>query len=148
LTEFLTQELGFKVNPYDSCVVNKIIDGKQCTILWHVDDLKLSHVKQEVLENIAEKINDKYGQQTPIVIHRGKVHDYLGMTINFSEEGKVKFMMFDYVEGILEEVPADMMDEAAVTPAALELFTINEDAELLDDNHAKTYHRLTAKHEC
>ena len=40
LTEFLTEELGFTVNPYDSCVVNKMIDDNQCTIIWHVDDLK------------------------------------------------------------------------------------------------------------
>jgi hypothetical protein len=144
LTEFLTQELGFEVNPYDSCVVNKIIDGKQCTILWHVDDLKLSHVKQEVLEEVADKINARYGQQTPIVVHRGKIHDYLGMTIDYSEEGKVKFMMFDYVENLLEEAPADM-DGVAVTPAALELFTVNDDAEPLDDDRAETFHRLTAK---
>ena len=26
------QEWGFEVNPYDSCVVNKMINGKQCTI--------------------------------------------------------------------------------------------------------------------
>ena len=36
-------EWGFKWNPYNWCVVNKMIDGKQCTILWHVDDLKISH---------------------------------------------------------------------------------------------------------
>ena len=34
---------GFVLNPYDSCVANKAIDGKQCTMLWHVDDLKCSH---------------------------------------------------------------------------------------------------------
>jgi hypothetical protein len=44
LSEFLTQELDFVANPYDSCIVNKIINGKQCTIIWHIDDLKLSHV--------------------------------------------------------------------------------------------------------
>jgi hypothetical protein len=27
---------GFKISPYDWCVANKTIDGKQCTILWHV----------------------------------------------------------------------------------------------------------------
>ena len=44
LTEFLT-ELGFEPNPYDSCMMNKDINGKQCTIGWHVDDLKISHLK-------------------------------------------------------------------------------------------------------
>ena len=71
LTEFLTKELGFTVNPYDSCVVNKEINGHQCTILWHVDDLKCSHVEQSVLDNIYEKLNEKYGKETPLVIHRG-----------------------------------------------------------------------------
>jgi hypothetical protein len=44
LSKFLTKELGFMVNPYDRCVVNKVIKGKQCIIIWHVDDLKLSHI--------------------------------------------------------------------------------------------------------
>ena len=34
---------GFKTNPYDPCVANKEINGSQFTIVWHVDDLKLSH---------------------------------------------------------------------------------------------------------
>ena len=43
------KEWGFEVNLYDWCVVNKIIAGKQCTIVWHVDDLKISHVDANVL---------------------------------------------------------------------------------------------------
>jgi hypothetical protein len=35
---------GFKLNPYDPCVANKMVNGKQFTMTWHVDDLKLSHV--------------------------------------------------------------------------------------------------------
>jgi len=40
------QEWGFKINGYDQCVANKNIEGKQCSILWHVNDLKISHVNQ------------------------------------------------------------------------------------------------------
>jgi hypothetical protein len=138
------EELGFVTNPYDSCVVNKIINGKQCTIIWHVDDLKLSHVEQQVLEDIANKLNTKYGQQTPIVIHRGKIHDYLGMTIDYSEDGKVKLSMPDYVEGILDEALTNM-DRMVVTPVGLSLFTKKKDDVDLDDEDAETYHRLTVK---
>ena len=28
LMKFLTEELGFIINPYDSCIINKMIDGK------------------------------------------------------------------------------------------------------------------------
>jgi len=35
------QEWGFKINAYNQCVANKNIEGKQFTILWHADDLKI-----------------------------------------------------------------------------------------------------------
>jgi hypothetical protein len=96
-TKFLTEELGFTVNPYDRCIINKVIKGKQCTIIWYVGHLKLSHVRQTVLKDIAKKLNSKYGQKVPLNIHQGPVQEYLGMTINYSEEGKVKFQMRDYM---------------------------------------------------
>jgi hypothetical protein len=34
ISAFLIEELGFEMNPYDRCVVNKIINGKQCTIIY------------------------------------------------------------------------------------------------------------------
>ena len=35
--------VGFRINPYDPCIVNKIIGGYQMTITRHVDGLKMSH---------------------------------------------------------------------------------------------------------
>lgn len=144
LTETL-EEMGFKANPYDQCVMNKIIDGKQCTILWHVDDLKISHVDKAVNEEILRRLNLRYGKEAPLTVTRGKVHDYLGMTIDYSVEGKVMIKMLDYVLEILDEAPVDMNGEA-VTPAAEHLFTLNEvDPEKLDEPGSELYHRLVAK---
>jgi hypothetical protein len=36
--------VGFEVNPYNICVANRNVNGKQQTVTWHVDDLKSSHV--------------------------------------------------------------------------------------------------------
>ena len=33
------EEWGFTINQYDWCVANKIVNGEQLTIVWHVDDL-------------------------------------------------------------------------------------------------------------
>ena len=66
------------------------------------------------------------------------------MTIDYSEDGKVKFMMTDYVQGILDEAPDDMKG-FAVTPAASNLFTVRENAGKLDNAQSDEYHRLTAK---
>jgi len=48
------QGWGFTLNPYDKCIANKNIEGKQCTILWHLDDLKISHMNKEVVESIPK----------------------------------------------------------------------------------------------
>jgi hypothetical protein len=65
LSGFLIDKLGFVMNKYDRCVVNKTINGKQCTILWHVDDLKISHVNVKVLEDIVDELSEKYGKEAP-----------------------------------------------------------------------------------
>jgi len=38
------EDIGYKINPYDICVANKMVNEKQHTITWHVDDVKSSHV--------------------------------------------------------------------------------------------------------
>ena len=53
---------GFVINPYDWCVANQVIDGKQCTILWHVDDLEISHVNENTVTDIIEKITSEFGK--------------------------------------------------------------------------------------
>ena len=41
---------GFRINPYDPCVVKKMIVGKQLTVCWHVDDLKY-HIRERGNKN-------------------------------------------------------------------------------------------------
>jgi len=137
-------EEGFVANPYDSCVVNKDVNGSQCTVLWHVDDLKLSHVDAEVTEGVLDRLNDRYGKETPLTVTRGDIHDYLGMTIDYSTDGKVVIRMDDYVADMLGEVPEDMAG-SAVTPAAEHLFQVNDDAEALDKTDSDLFHSVTAK---
>jgi len=65
------QEWGFTINKYDQCVANKIIRGKQCTIVWHIDDLKISHVDKDVVEEIINNLMTKFGQDAPLTTNRG-----------------------------------------------------------------------------
>jgi hypothetical protein len=59
---------GFECNPYDWCVMNKMVDGKHCTILWHVDDLKISHVDSKVVDTVLGDVNEKYGKEASITV--------------------------------------------------------------------------------
>jgi hypothetical protein len=38
------RSMGFIINLYDPCDANKIVNGKQSTLRWHVDDLMISHL--------------------------------------------------------------------------------------------------------
>jgi hypothetical protein len=135
---------GFEINPYDWCVANKMIDGKQCTVLWHVDNLKISHVNPDVNTSIIGLIEAEFGKETPITITRGRVHDYLGMTLDYSDKGKVKIKMLDYVEKMLADLPVKM-DGEAPTPAANHLFTVDDDQTKVDKEKAQFFHTYVAK---
>ena len=94
--------IGFELNPYDPCITNKIIEGKQMMICFHVDNCKLSHYSSKVVDcmvtwlhqEIKSIFEDGSGKMT---MSRGKVHQYLGMTLDYSVHGQVKVTMFDYI---------------------------------------------------
>ena len=46
----------FELNPYDPCVANKMIGGKQITICWNVENLKVSHVDPKEVTKFMEWI--------------------------------------------------------------------------------------------
>ena len=46
------KSLGYEINPYNQCVANKNINGKQMTICSHVDDLFVGHEDPIVITNI------------------------------------------------------------------------------------------------
>jgi hypothetical protein len=144
-------EWGFEINPYDFCVANKIIDGKQCTVVWHVDDLKISHVDPKVVTTILNLLDERYGQEivggkrAPLTTTRGRVHEYLGMTLDYTVRGKVKIDMTEYLQKkVLDEMPEDM-DGTATSPAAAHLFEIVEGIELLDKDKSEFFHTTVAK---
>ena len=45
---------SFIIHPYDPCVANKIVNDKQMTVIWHVGDLKVSHVDENENTKFAE----------------------------------------------------------------------------------------------
>ena len=86
---------GFKLNPYDPCIANKIINGKQCTICWHVDDNKISHEDPKVVDEVINMIKNEFHDVT---VKRGNKHAFIGMDVKMNEDGTVTLSMKDYIE--------------------------------------------------
>ena len=155
---------GYKMNPYDACVWNKNIEGKQCTICFHVDDCKISHVSKKVVDETIEWLRKDYQSifedgSGKMKINCGKVHKYLGMTLDFTDKGTVKISMVDYVKEVIaawDKAPKPADDGFSVvqpkrvkkgkrTAAPDDLFKVNEDAEKLDTNLSTVFHNIVAK---
>ena len=90
------EDFGFKVNPYDPCVPNKIINYSQMTVTWNVDDLNISHKDSREVTKIIRHFGDIYGDT--MTVHRGKVHDYLGMDLDFISPKVLKIGMIKYIK--------------------------------------------------
>ena len=56
------RKIGFVLNPYDPCTANRILNGLQHTIVWHVDDIKSSHQNKEVNDNFLKWLERTYGE--------------------------------------------------------------------------------------
>ena len=76
---------------------------------------------------------------------RGDAHVYLGITVDHTTPGQVKFIMRDIIKEIIEESPEEIMKGVSSTPAANYLFTINPNAEKLSSDKADLFHHLVAK---
>jgi hypothetical protein len=89
------EQIGFEVNPYDPCVANQMVNGNQHTITWHVDNIKSSHVEKTVNDEFLHWLKAMYANNGigEIKVSRGKIHEYLGMTLDFSESEKLKLDM-------------------------------------------------------
>jgi hypothetical protein len=122
-------------------VANKIIDGKQCTIAWYIENNKVSHVDDKVATHIIELIEARFGKMT---ITRGKDHVFLGMNNNFHEEGTVRVKVKDYIKEAIVDFGEDITRTAA-TPAKKNLFESNETDKRLSRNDSDTFHSIVAK---
>ena len=61
-----------------------------------MDNLKISHVESEVVDDILNKLEERYGKEAPMVTTRGKINVYLSMTLDYNIGGKVQITMFEY----------------------------------------------------
>ena len=117
------ESIGFKFNPYDPCVANRIINGKQHTVRFHVDDLMSSHQEYEVNTQFLHWLNKLYGGHGEVKATRGLKHDYLGMTLDFSQPGKVVVDMVDYINNMVNEFDNFAPDNTAATPTGPDLLS-------------------------
>ena len=150
-TKSLT-DVGFKINPYDPCVANNMIDGQQMTIFYHVEDCKLSHRRSKVTDRMIKWLRQEYKSifeygSGKMEVSRGKVHKYLGMTLDYTVRGQVKITMIDFLDKFLTYFgKTEPKGGGKKTSAAPEnLFNVDKYFKKLPQSKTVQFQKLVAK---
>ena len=118
--------MGLTLNDHDKYIANKIINGKQCTIVFYVNDNKISHTDPKVVTLVIEDISKYFGELT---VSRGKKHDYLGMDVEIKDQ-----MVYIGIKNQLTEAlewSGKQEGHLPATPTLANLFEQHEDEEPL-----------------
>ena len=137
---------GFKLNPYDLCVANKMVNGQQLTVCWHVDNLKSSHINPKVNDEFLQWIRDTFGQLREVKMTQGPIHDYLGMTLDYSVPGQVSINMSHYAKKMVKEFPQEYLKGVPVASPWIEnLFKVQHNSAPLEKEQAELFHMVTVQ---
>ena len=79
-------------------------------------------------------------------MHMGCKHDYLGVDMEFCEDGALEVSMFKYLNNVIENFP-EIICRRAATPAHDKLFEIrdNEEVKKLNKEQALAFHHTVAQ---
>ena len=116
-----------------------MVNGEQVIVQFHVDDLKVSHKDQAVLDDFHDELRSELGQENELTENKGLVHKYLGITIDYLIVGKVVFTIFNYLEDLNVEAAEDMKDSCSYYPGNNQLFKVDHDSPRLLQKDADTF---------
>ena len=134
------QDMGFDINPYDRCVANKMINGSQCTIVFYVDDNKVSHKDPQVVTDVLNIISEHFGE---LSISRGNKHDFLGMNIELRDQK----VFVDMQEQVQEAINWGNSQGGCKppNPATGQLFTRDPKSDPLSTKDSDLFHSIVQK---
>lgn len=135
------RKLGFCINPYNKCIANKVINGKQCTIAWYVDDNKVSHEDPAVVEEVIQAIEKHFGDLT---VERGPAQTFLGMNFKILDDGAVEINMKDYIQEAIDAF-GEPISGTVSSVATKKLFDVNDQVVPLPEKQQDIFHLVVAK---
>ena len=136
---------GMIMNPYDPCVWNKLVRLKQLTVMFHIDDLLTSHKRPEVVTEYIKRLTLEYGKNDDLTVTRGKIHEYLGQTVNWTIKCKCAIYQYDFIKKFWNGLLQDFKSGSRMTPAPEYLFKVRESDVKLDQTRKEQYHSMAAK---
>ncbi len=113
-------------------------------VICHVDNLMGLCEDDFELTKFSCYLAKIYGPK--LGMHTGQKHDYLGVNMEFDDDGTLNASMITYLNNVISKFP-EMITGKLATPAAYHLFTIRdeEEAKPLDEEQALAFHHTVAQ---
>ena len=132
-----------EINPYEPCVANEMVGGKQIIIFWRVEDLKVSYVDPKKVTKFTDWLSGIYGE---LSITRVKAHEYLSMMLYLRTPGDLWLNMLDYIKGVPEDL-TEVIAGISMNPAKNDLFQFKPEDEkkLINKERATSSHHIVSQ---
>ena len=110
------ESIGFEFNKHDACVASREVRKVQQTIWFHVNGVLSSHVNSRVNDNFGAWCQKKYGTLKKVKIHRGKIHQFLGMTLDFLHDNECHDLQKENVKDMIRSWPESLVTQKLYSP--------------------------------
>ena len=82
-----------------------------------------------------------------MTVHQGKVHNYLGMTLDYTEGGTVKFSMIYYIDEIIAAFDTAEPRGRGIHNISVpeDTYKVDEECDNISPDKAKMFHNIVAK---
>ena len=127
-----------------------MVNSDQLTVLWHVDDMLISHSDPDVVSNIIDFLKVSYESSTlgssngKMKVTQGDSHVYLGMNIRFAGN-HVKVSMEKYVKDMVSDFSSENKVKNCPTPEGIVLFIEKDNCKILSDEIKMKFYNMVAK---
>ncbi len=113
-------------------------------VIWHVDNLMGLCKTNFELTKFSCYLAGIYGPK--LSMHTGRKHNYLGVDMEFNDDGTLDVLMIPYLKNAITDFPELIVGRAA-TPAADHLFVIRDEMEArpLEEERALAFHHTVAQ---
>ena len=133
------RKIGYVSNDVDPCIMNKMVNGKQCTICLFVDDILVTCEDEAGIVQLIDALKTEYGE---ITVHRDENDlSYIGMHLH-SNGNKTQVSQLAYV---MELITKHQITGVAASPATGSLFEDDGTHELLSDKDKALFHTQVAQ---
>ena len=133
------------MNPHDPYAWNAVINGKQITLLFHTYNVMITHGMANVVSDQIKLLDGFHGKNYPLTVTRGKIHECLGMTIDFRNKWIIAFLQHDAIKKFWRSLPPELKGPCRSTPAPVNLFKVDSESPRVDSNLQEKHHAATAK---